>query len=51
MDVGDTGHGDEGYVVQYPTDCRVDAGVVDMVDLVLLEIVVPTLPAHQIPGY
>lgn len=49
VDVGDTGHGDEGEVVKGPADGGVDAGVVDVIDIGLLEIVVAALPAKQVP--
>lgn len=32
-----------------PTDDRVDSGVMDLVDLALLEVVVASLPADNIP--
>lgn len=49
VDVGHTGHGDEGGVVQDPTDDGVDAGVVDEVDVGLAEFVVAALPADKVP--
>lgn len=49
VDVGHTGHGDEGCVVQDPADDGVDAGVVDEVDVRLAEFVVATLPADEVP--
>lgn len=49
VDVGDTGHGDEWEVVQEPTDDWVDSGIVDMVDVVLGQLVVATLPADGVP--
>lgn len=49
VDVGDTGHGDEGEVVQEPADDGVDAGVVNVVNVVLAELVVAALPADGVP--
>lgn len=48
MDVGDTTHGDEGDVVQDPSNERVDARVVNLVHVGLLQVVVATLPAHGV---
>ena len=49
MDVGDTAHDDEGQIVEEPSDDRVDSGVVDLVNAVLVELVVTTLPAESVP--
>ena len=49
MDVGDTAHDDEGQIVEEPADDRVDSSVVDLVDVVLGELVVATLPAESVP--
>ena len=51
VDVGDAGHGDEGQVVQEPADDRVEAGVVDVVNVGLLQLRVAALPPHQVPEY
>jgi hypothetical protein len=50
VNVGDTGHGDEGQVVQEPAEHGVDAGVVEVVDLGPGELVVAALPADRVPG-
>ncbi len=49
MDIGDSGHDDERKVVQEPSDDWVDTGVMNLVNLRLLELVVATLPAKQVP--
>lgn len=49
MDVGHTTHGDEGNVVEYPTDDGVDTGVVNLIHVGLLQVIVAALPAHGIP--
>jgi hypothetical protein len=49
MDVGNTAHGNERNVVEYPTNDGVDTGVVDLVHIGLLEIVIAALPAHGVP--
>jgi hypothetical protein len=51
VDVGDAGHGDEGQIVQEPADDRVEAGVVDVVDVGLLQLIVAALPPHQVPEH
>lgn len=50
MDVGDTAHNDEGQVVEEPADDRVDSGVVDLVNAILAELLVATLPAESVPN-
>lgn len=50
MDVGDTAHDDEGQVVKEPADDRVDTSVVDLVNAVLVELLVATLPAESVPN-
>ena len=49
MDVGDTRHGDERKIVQEPADDWVEAGVVDVVNVLHTEFAVAALPANQIP--
>lgn len=49
VDVSDAPHGYEGEVVQEPADDGVHAGVVDLVDVGLLEVRVAALPADQVP--
>jgi hypothetical protein len=49
VDIGDTSHSHEGTVVQEPSDHGVDTGVVDLVDVYLLELSITTLPAYEIP--
>lgn len=49
MDICDSGHGDKRQVVQKPADDGVDAGVVEVVDIALGEVVVAALPAYAVP--
>jgi len=49
--VGDARHGHEGEVVQDPAEDRVDARVVDVVDVGRLELVVAALPADEVPDH
>jgi hypothetical protein len=49
VDVSNTAHSHEWQVVEDPTDDRVDSGVMDLVDLALLEVVVASLPADNVP--
>ena len=51
VDICDTAHGDEGKVVQEPTDDGIDPGVVDLVDVGGLEVFVAALPADEVPDY
>lgn len=44
-----TAHGDEGEVVQEPTNDRVETGVVDLVNVGGLQVRVAALPADEIP--
>lgn len=50
VDVRDTAHDDEGQVVQKPADDGVDTGVVDLIDVGLLELVETALPADCVPA-
>lgn len=50
MNVGDTAHDDEGQVVEEPADDRVDSSIVDLVNAILVELVVTTLPAESVPN-
>ena len=50
MHVRHAGHGHERQIVQEPPKDGVQAAVVDLVDFLLLELDVTTLPAHDIPG-
>jgi len=47
--VSNTCHNDEGQVMEDPAYHWIDAGVVDEVDVMLCELIVPTLPSDQIP--
>ena len=47
--VSNTCHNDEWEVVEDPAYHWIDARVVDKVDVILCELVVPTLPSDQIP--
>lgn len=49
VDVGDTSHDDEGQVVEEPANDGVDAGVVDLVNVELGKLPVPSLPAEDVP--
>lgn len=49
MDIGDSCHCNEWEVVEEPSNHWVDTGVVDLVDLRLVEIDVAALPADEIP--
>ena len=49
--IRDSGHGDEGKVVQEPADGGIDAGVVDLVDIGLAQLLVASLPADQVPQH
>lgn len=49
VDIGDTTHGHKGNVVQEPSDDRVQASIVDLVELMRLEIIISSLPADKIP--
>lgn len=51
MDVGDTCHSHERQVVQEPTNDRVDTGIVDVINVVLGQLIVATLPADGVPGH
>lgn len=48
VNISDTTHGHEGKVMQNPADDGVNAGVVDLVDLGLLEVGVATLPTDNV---
>lgn len=48
VNIGDTAHGNKWEVVQHPADDGIDAGVVDLVDVGLLQVGVATLPAHGV---
>lgn len=47
--IGDTSHGNEGEVVEKPSQNGIEARIVDVVNLVRLELSVPSLPANKIP--
>lgn len=49
VNVGDTGHDDEGEVVKEPASYGVQSRVVDLVNLLRVQVVVPALPADQVP--
>lgn len=49
MDVGDTSHGDEWQIVKEPAEHRVDARVMNLVNVALRELVVATLPSDAVP--
>lgn len=49
MDVRDSRHGDEGQVMEDPADDGIEAGIVDVVDVVGFEFVVAALPADEVP--
>lgn len=49
VNVGDTRHDDKGKVVQEPADDGVDAGVVDLINLKVAELLEPALPSHNVP--
>jgi len=49
MDIGNTTHGHEGSVVQCPSDDRIKSGVMDLVNVGLLQVIVTALPAHRVP--
>lgn len=49
MNVGNSGHGNEGKVVQEPTNDGIDTGIVEVVDIALREFVVAALPANAVP--
>lgn len=49
VDIRHTSHDDEGEIVQDPADSRVNARVVNVVDFLLAELLVSSLPAQEIP--
>lgn len=49
--VGDTCHDNKRKIVQEPADDGVDTGVVDLVNLLVVELSVATLPSHNVPGH
>lgn len=49
VDVSHTRHDDERKVVQNPTNSRVNAGIVDVVNLLLGKLLVSSLPAQKVP--
>src|SRR2546421_12504042 len=50
MNVGNSSHGDKGDIMQEPADHGIEAGVVDVINVVLLELSVTALPANGIPN-
>jgi hypothetical protein len=48
MDIGYTTHSNEREVMQHPPDDGVEAGVVELIDFRLLQVVVAALPAHGV---
>ncbi len=49
MHVRNARHGDERQIMEEPADDGIEAGIVDMVDVVRFEIVVAALPADEVP--
>ena len=50
MDVCHSCHSHEGHVVQEPSDDRIQATVVNLVEFIKTEFFVAALPSNQIPG-
>ena len=50
VDISDTRHSNERHVVQEPSNDRVDTGIMDVIDIGLLELVIASLPANEVPG-
>lgn len=50
MDVSYTTHADEGNVVEEPANDGVDACVMDLIDIPLLQFRVSSLPTNKVPS-
>jgi hypothetical protein len=48
MDIGDTAHGKEWQVMQGPTNNWVNTGVVNLINVGLLQVGVPALPSNSV---
>lgn len=51
VNVGDTRHDDKGKVVQEPADDGVYAGVVNLLNLKVVELLESALPSHNVPRH
>lgn len=51
MHICHTRHRDEGNIVQDPADERIDAGIVNLVDIILLEFIISSLPSNEVPSH
>lgn len=49
VDIGNTSHGNEWQVMQKPSNDGVETGIMDLVEVRLLELIVAALPADEIP--
>lgn len=49
--VGDTRHDDKGKIVQEPADDGVDTGVVNLINLFVVQLPVSALPSHNVPDH
>jgi hypothetical protein len=49
--ISDTSHSDEWQVVQEPTKDRIKRRVVNLIDVSLLQVLITTLPSHEVPCY
>jgi hypothetical protein len=49
VNIGDTSHGDEWQIVKEPTNDWIYGGIMNLIDIGLLELVVTTLPSYKIP--
>ena len=50
VDISNTSHDDEGKVVKKPADDGIDTSVMDLINLVLRELLIASLPADSVPG-
>ena len=51
MHISNPSHGNERHVVKEPAKHGIQTTVVDLINVVLLQLVKATLPAHQVPSH
>ena len=50
VDVGNSSHGYKRQIVQHPPQHRINPPIVYLINLPLLELVIPALPANEVPS-
>jgi hypothetical protein len=50
MHISNTAHSHKRQIVQEPSNHRVDTGIVELIDVGLLEVVIAALPADEVPS-